>query len=127
MTGAIWWKEYREHRTVWAAMAAVGAIGLYGLAFVFSQDMQARRDMREMLCGVAILLSWAYGMVAGAMLLAGEREAATLIYLDGLPAYRLQVWARKFLFGLGVTVAQALVLAGLGLGLKLVEPTPFAV
>jgi hypothetical protein len=127
MTGAIWWKEYREHRTVWAAMAAVGAIGLYGLAFVFSQDVQARRDLREMLCAVAILLSWAYGMIAGAMLLAGEREAGTLIYLDGLPAYRFQVWVWKFLFGLGVMVAQALVLAGLGLALTLVEPKPLPV
>jgi hypothetical protein len=126
MTGAIWWKEYREHRAVWATMALVGAAGLYGLAALFAQDVAARRDLREMLCAVAILLSWAYGMIAGAMLLAGEREAGTLTYLDSLPAYRLHVWVRKFLFGLALMVGQALVLAGLGLGLKLVEPTPFA-
>src|SRR5438270_10772327 len=123
MTGAIWWKEYREHRTVWATMAVVGAAGMYGLAALFAQDVSTRRDLREMLCGVAVLMSWAYGMVAGAMLLAGEREAGTLTYLDSLPAYRLQVWVWKFLFGLALMVAQALVLSAFGLTLKLVEPT----
>ena len=47
------------------------------------------------------------------MLLAGEREAGTLPFLDALPGLRGQVWRAKCLAGVVLVVAQVAVLAGL--------------
>ena len=35
-----------------------------------------------------VLVAWAYGLICGAMLLAGEREMGTLPFLDALPGLR---------------------------------------
>src|SRR5439155_25830736 len=79
--------------------------------------------------GVLILipigLAMTYGLVCGAMLLAGEDEGGTQVFLDTLPALRRQVWASKLLPGVLLTLCQGLALAAVAaaLDLQLGEPS----
>ena len=54
-----------------------------------------------------------YGLICGAMLLAGEREMGTLPFLDALPGLRRQLWRAKCLAGVLLVIAQVAVLMGL--------------
>lgn len=114
MIGSMLWKEYREHRAVWAALAAVGLAALVGLPRAFPPEPAQEQLYRDGLAGVAVALAWAYGMVCGAMLLAGEAENGTQGYLDLLPAPRLPLWLAKALAGGLFVLLQVAVLAVLG-------------
>jgi hypothetical protein len=65
-----------------------------------------------MLGPAAALLVWAYGMICGAMLLAGEREEGTLGFLDTLPLSRFRLWLVKGQLGLVLLGGQIVVLCG---------------
>jgi hypothetical protein len=74
-----------------------------------------------------VVLAVAYGMVCGAMMLAGEEEGRTNAFLDGLPVLRSNIWLTKAVVGAFLILTQGLVLAGIvtGLGVQLakdVEP-----
>jgi len=119
MMQAILWKEYREQRSVWVTLAVFGGAGLYGLARLLESDsLMAYHDgLRAPLAGTAVLLAWTYGLVCGAILLAGEREGATLTFLDMLPVRRFQLWLGKCASGLVLFLAQVAVLTGVLIGL----------
>jgi hypothetical protein len=104
------WKEYREQRTVWAALAALTAVLVGGGAlFVFpSDDVPTNWDNQPLMLGLACVMAWAYGMVCGSMLLAGEREARTQSFLEALTGRRAEVWKTKVAVGAGLVVLQAL-------------------
>jgi hypothetical protein len=123
MIQAMLWKEYREQRAVWLTLAVVSGAGLFGLMRLMAPDgvLGIHSGVRESLEAVAVLLAWTYGMVCGSILLAGEREGATLTFLDVLPIHRLQLWLIKWMIGLGLLFGQVAVLVGVVIGLGITE------
>jgi hypothetical protein len=116
------WKEYREQRSVWLTLALLAVLALVIPASVFApHGWASESNLLEALRVVALVLAWTHGLVCGAMLLAGEREAGTLTFLDTLPVPRANLWRRKALSGALFVLAQVAVLGGLGIGLGLVE------
>jgi hypothetical protein len=115
MIASLVWKEYRQHRAVWLIMAAGAALALPALKSLAFGEFGHRAA--ETLLSACALWSWAYGVVCGAMLLAGEREDGTLPFLDLLPRTRRSVWAGKCLAGAALVLAQVAVLAVLAAGL----------
>jgi hypothetical protein len=95
------WKEYREHRTVWFFMAVVAVALIVVVTQVYPAINVGTRpsDTAAYLIVAAIGSVLTYGIVCGAMLLAGERELVTLPFLDALTGQRLPVWFAKLLPG----------------------------
>jgi hypothetical protein len=122
MTGALLWKEYRDQRAVWVTMVASAALFLVGVAQL--ADTEATRLEASRV--VAVAFAWGYGLVCGALLLAGEREAGTLTFLDLLPASRMQLWAAKGLGGVLLVLLQVAAVGAIGYGFRLVQG-PFEV
>jgi hypothetical protein len=124
MNHVLLWKEYRQQRAIWLAVAFLGIflVLLLGLALGQGSGLEAFRDgsIRPTLIIIILALGVTYGIVSGALLLAGEKEDRTLDFLDGLSGQRGPVWRRKATAGALFTLAQAIVmsvlLAGLGLG-----------
>ena len=122
MIAAILWKECREHRMVWIALAFVGAASLLGLPAVMAPGgLHDQAHVRGTLVALAVILAWIYGMICGVMLLAGEREAGTLTFLDALPGLRRRIWLAKCLAGLVLVVAQIAFLLGVAAIARLFE------
>jgi hypothetical protein len=116
------WKEYREHRLIWLTMLVVNCGALIGLSEFDQMIFSPRGESKLTMLGpVAALLVWGYGMVCGAMLLAGEREEGTLSFLDILPVSRLHLWLYKGQVGLLLLVGQILVLCVCLTGLRATE------
>jgi hypothetical protein len=124
MNHVLLWKEYRQQRAIWLAVALLGIflVLILGLALGQGSGLEAFRDgsIRPTLIVIILALGVTYGIVSGALLLAGEKEDHTLDFLDGLAGERGPVWHRKATAGALFTLAQAIVmsvlLAGLGLG-----------
>jgi hypothetical protein len=115
MMRTLMWKEYREHRIIWLAMMVVNSgtlLGISGLDETGSLGPGSGPGSSKLsaLGPIAVLLAWVYGMICGAMLLAGEREDATLSYLDALPVTRFRLWLTKAQIGLLLLGGQILVL-----------------
>jgi hypothetical protein len=112
------WKEYREHRLIWLTMLVVNCgalIGLSNMENVLGWGVLGWRPSEGkllMLGPVAALLVWVYGMICGAMLLAGEREEGTLNFLDTLPLNRFRLWLVKGQIGLLLIGGQIAALCG---------------
>ncbi|HWG41683.1 MAG TPA: ABC transporter permease subunit, partial [Gemmataceae bacterium] len=119
MIQALLWKEYREHRAIWLTLTVGGGTCLFGLARLMESDslMTYHDGVREPLQGLAVLLTWTYGLVCGSILLAGEREEGTMTFLDMLPIRRLQLWLLKCLIGVVLFLGQVAVLTGFLIGL----------
>src|SRR6185437_6357073 len=119
MIQALLWKEYREHRAIWLTLTVGGGTCLFGLARLMESDslMTYHDGVREPLQGLAVLLTWTYGLVCGSILLAGEREEGTMTFLDMLPMRRLQLWLLKCLIGVVLFLGQVAVLTGFLIGL----------
>src|SRR5262245_19169337 len=62
-----------------------------------------------------------YGLVCGAMMLAGEREAGTLVFLDVFSGRRGLLWLGKLLIGVVLALSEALAVA---LVLHLLQQAP---
>lgn len=122
MMRTLMWKEYREHRLIWLAMLVTNCGALVGLSQLDQTFFSPRGQSRlEILGPVAALLVWGYGMICGAMLLAGEREEGTLPFLDILPVSRFRLWLGKGQVGLLLLVGQIVVLYGVLAGLLAAE------
>ena len=112
MIRSLAWKEYREGRTIWLALALLGVGAVYVLPVFL--DIMGQTDPGQQRTGVVVallVLAVTYGIVAGSMLLAGEREAQTLTFLDVLTASRPRLWWSKLLVGVMLALTQGLVLA----------------
>src|SRR5438105_3724187 len=92
MNAVLAWKVYREQRLVWVAMAAL-AVGI----MVVYMTLLGPGQKYQFLGGWFCLIAYTYGMVAAALLLAGEQEASTSTFLEVLPVQRLAVWRVKVL------------------------------
>src|SRR5579872_5141715 len=122
MTSVLLWKEWRDQWSIWVTLALVAAAALIGVPQIFAPEgLDHRGDLVGLLRLTAGVLAWLYGLVCGGMLLAGEREAGTMTFLDSLPALRLQLWTRKCLVGLALLVGQVVVLAAIVLGMRLFD------
>ena len=62
-------------------MAVVGAATLFGLPLLLDAD--SRMHTGDLIASAVVFVAWGYGLICGAMLLAGERENGTLPFLDG--------------------------------------------
>jgi hypothetical protein len=124
MNHVLLWKEYRQQRAIWLAIAILGMLLVLILGFALGQGagLEVFRDgsIRPTLITIILALGVTFGIVSGAMLLAGEKEDRTLDFLDGLSGQRGLVWRQKAAAGALFTLAQAMVmallLAFLGLG-----------
>jgi hypothetical protein len=113
------WKDLREQRPVWFAMALSALIIMGGLHAVLSpNELGGRGRGLDVLLPVAAVVAFTYGIVVGAMLLAGEREGRTLAFLDYLEGRRLRIWTTKVVTGALITFAFALVNAGCAVALS---------
>jgi len=119
MTGVLVWKEYREQRLVWLAMAVLAL----GVLVLVDGPSQAPMVLTVLFC----ILVYTYGLVVGAILLAGEREAGTATFLRVLPASRLALWRVKAATGGALVLAQVLFLWLLLLGEEAYRRLPLEV
>jgi hypothetical protein len=88
-------------------LAFVAAASLLFLPFVMAPGgLESHPEVPSILRTMIIVLSWTYGLICGAMLLAGEREVGTLSFLDALPGLRWRLWSAKCLAGLLLVFAQ---------------------
>jgi hypothetical protein len=121
MTAAVLWKEYRQQRAVWLAIAILGVLLVVLLAAVMGNGTQWEvfqdRHIRGLLNAVVFCLVVTYGLVSGALLLAGELDEGTMVFLDSLTGQRGTLWARKCAAGALFTLFLSLVLAGMAVGL----------
>jgi hypothetical protein len=105
------WKEIREGCSVWLALALLGT-GVVFLTPMFLEllgESDWQRQRTAVLIGLGVL-AVTYGVVTGSMLLAGERESQTLVFLDALTARRDGLWGCKTLLGLVFALAQGVAL-----------------
>jgi hypothetical protein len=108
------WKEFREQLAPWLALTLLAAGGSVAVAALLPAGLT--RD--GLLMAVLWLTAWGYGLVCGALLLAGETEGATQAFLDALPVTRRQLWRAKASVGLAFVAAQLAVLVTIGLTLN---------
>jgi hypothetical protein len=102
MIPAFLWKEYREQRAIWFTLTCLSFAVLIVVPWMFPPDAPSgisRQFYLDSLALVVLILVWTYGMVCGALLLAGERENGTQGFLDILPAARLSLWLVKTMAG----------------------------
>jgi hypothetical protein len=114
------WKEYREHRAIWLTMVVMtGLMGLGLVELVAATDTDGTRAAVQAL--TVLGMAAAYGVVCGAMMFAGEREAGTLVFLDIFLGRRGLLWFWKVLLGAVLAVTEALAVA---LSLHLLKQAP---
>lgn len=111
MTRVLVWKELREQRAVWLALAVAGAGCVAALHGLLSDN----RERGELLAGVLIAAAWGYGLVCGALQLAGESEEGTQVFLDTLPGSRGQLWTVKVCTGLALLIGFTATMGGVAL------------
>jgi hypothetical protein len=100
------WKEYREHRSVWLTMVLMTGL----LGFLLGQLASSQGSTATFGMGV-LALTGAYGVVCGAMMLAGEREGGTLVLLDIFLGRRGLLWLGKFWIGIPLALTEGLAVA----------------
>jgi len=103
------WKEIREHRAIWITMAILTVVLGIGLGRLISAN-----DPRAAIGSAAVTilgLAAVYGVVCGAMMLAGEQETGTLVFLDVFLGSRAKLWLIKFFLGAVFVLTQALTVA----------------
>jgi ABC-type transport system involved in multi-copper enzyme maturation permease subunit len=106
--GTLFWKEYREHRGVWLVLAFLGVTSVVSANVL--TDWFRLRAPQETAVLFAFLITFIYGLICGALMLAGEYENRTLEFLDILGGRRTHIWVTKATAGAAFTLAQALFL-----------------
>ena len=117
------WKDYREHLPVWTAMAGLAIFLIVTLTQVFAPHGVAAAPVNKLqaIALAALIVTASYGLICGAMMVAGETEARTQAFLDMLPATRMRLWTTKLFMGALFTLAQALLVTGVLVFLGLTE------
>ena len=121
MTAAVLWKEYRQQRAFWLVIASMALVTVVTVAETLGRGggWEVFHDTRVQapLIAVLVVLALIHGVATGAMLLAGDKEAGALIFLDTLTGRRGPLFAAKTAAGVILTLLQSLVLVALALGL----------
>jgi hypothetical protein len=107
---ALAWKEYRQQRLVWLALAVLAIPIVWGAGQLLSLLPRTSEEDLPLAALAALGMAGTYGLVCGALLLAGERETRTQGFLDALPRRRISLWAVKLLAGIVLALAQAVLL-----------------
>ncbi len=94
------WKEYRQLRPAWIALLLLGLL-LVGIGAAGSGPGTGWGQ------DAALIVAGLFALAGGAMLVAGEREAGTDVFLDMLPTHSLRISAAKT----GVIVIGSVILA----------------
>jgi len=113
MIPSLAWKEYREQRPIWLTVALLAAVLILGvLQFVtpIGGALPGTTKVRTIIT-ICFGLSVAYGLVAGALLFAGESESGTLDFLDMAAGRRSKIWATKTIVGACGVMTLSLALA----------------
>jgi hypothetical protein len=124
MIRALVWKEYREQRAVWLALlglAAFAAVVVPELLQLGGSSGLSAFDLQLVVAAVALAV-FIFALVSGSMLLAGEAEGHTQVFLDIQSGRRFGVWAAKAVAGLVFTLLLALATASLAVALELTGP-----
>lgn len=105
------WKELREHQGVWLTMVVMSIVLGLGLSklVAFGDASMAMNVGTLTMIGLAA----AYGVVCGAMMLAGEHEGGTLVFLDVFYGRRGFLWIGKLAIGTVLALTEATAVAGL--------------
>jgi hypothetical protein len=112
MIGSLAWKEYRAARGIWLVMTLLGTACVFLLPRFMEALGETDADRNRTTVAISLLvLAVTYGVVAGSMLLAGEWEEGTLVFLDALTARRRSLWRGKLLMGVGLALTQGMALA----------------
>lgn len=100
MIRSLLWKEYRETRMVWLTVAILGAMSVFLMPPIMAAlQLGGTVEQRSSVVALLVVLNITYGLIAGALAFAGEREARTLTFLDTLTGNRGGIWWCKFLAG----------------------------
>lgn len=117
MNYTLLWKEYRQQRAVWWAIVVLGILMVVGLSEALTPGgfFYLDRDdrLRPVLIVLLLCLAIAYGVVCGALLLAGEKDDGTLTYLDIHSVDRGPVWQAKLGAGILFSFTQGIALGGI--------------
>jgi hypothetical protein len=116
MIPAIGWKQWREQRLPASILLMVGASYLIILRSTESPQ-HSKLDFMPYVTVVAALVSAAYGLIGGALLLAGDREERTQGFLEQLTPSRLSLWLAKALVGTAFTLLHSLLLGAILYGI----------
>ncbi len=115
------WKEFREHRAIWLMMVVMTCGLGMGLAEIVAPGDPV---MALAVASLSILgMAGAYGVVCGAMMLAGEHESGTLVFLDIFLGRRHLLWLGKWCIGLGLAATEALAVGGVLCFFKQMPPS----
>jgi hypothetical protein len=98
------WKEGREHRSIWLTMVVMTGILGFGLPRIIEVGNPAAAVTTATLAILA--MAGAYGVVCGALMLAGECEGGTLPFLDVFLGRRGLLWFGKFFLGAFLALAE---------------------
>ncbi len=122
MNAVLFWKEYRQQRSLWLAILVLAVGVSEALTRYFGPIPIDRYSLGPRVLDpefALFSLTATYGVISGALLLAAEKEEGTLAFLDSLAGLRTSLWVRKCVAGVVLTVSQGLVVAGLALVLGL--------
>jgi hypothetical protein len=124
MIASLVWKEYREHRSVWLTMTLLAVVSLStAVAVLMPQGLHgSSEDHIAGVVGAALILTAMYGLVCGAMMLAGERETRGMPFLEALPLSRTALWWMKLLIGIAFVLIYSAMVAAVGPALGVVGP-----
>jgi hypothetical protein len=114
MTAVLLWKEYRQQRLFWLAIALLAVLLVLSLGTLLGHGQGTQvfqeKDVKDTLITLIFILATSYGVVSGALVLAGEHDDGTWVFLDSLTGQRGPLWYRKCLAGVLLTLAQSLAL-----------------
>ena len=114
------WKELREHQGIWLTMVVMSILLGLGLSkLVALNDPSVAVGV-----GAFTILGMAatYGVVCGSMMLAGEHEGGTLVFLDIFHGRRGRLWLGKCAIGIALALTQSLAVAALLILLQTESP-----
>lgn len=125
MIATLVWKEYREQRSTWLIMAVLATAAIVTLAVLVNPVVLGLPPGSPAF--VALTIAAMYGVVCGALMLAGEREGRTGAFLTSVARTKTDLWRTKALTGAGLSAAQGTVTAFvlMGVWLRTGEATGF--
>src|SRR5580765_2207645 len=121
MTAVLIWKEYRQQRPVWLAILVLSVLLIVSLGAAFGDgtglEVFGDRKLRAGLVITVLCMTITFGVISGAMLLAGEDEEGTQVYLDSLTGRRRPLWVSKCIAGACLTLYLSAVMGVVSLAL----------